>query len=317
MFAAWPKGTVDTTLLFNDNIMNSGTITAFWNVPHRPLFDVGLESPKLRAGQGGEDDLGGDIAALRVYTNIGVCFQECVASRPGQPIDMNQCRQACADFPPENDIANLVEFMRSMKSPKYPLNGDFNPKRFFIGKRVFEKNCSSCHGENRRILSNDEVNPLTADPTNTTNKCRSLSPNWEAGRIWSEFSSQVYKDRVAAGNRGYRTMPLAGVWSTAPFLHNQSVGAWAPADASVKERGRIYEQSMYELLSRERAPKINVTPVAIGSFPAGTPLTMIFSRDPSTGAVLCDDAVENRGHHYGSELSDYEKKTLIHWLKYQ
>src|SRR5262249_20133832 len=79
MFRAWPDGTVDTTLLFSNNIMNPGTITAFWEQPHRPLFDVGLPQPKMRNGQGGEDDVGGDLAALRVYTNIGVCFAECTA----------------------------------------------------------------------------------------------------------------------------------------------------------------------------------------------------------------------------------------------
>ena len=78
MFAAWPDGTVDTTALFNDGIMNPGTVTAFWNHAFRPKFDNGTGGePELRNGQGGEDDLGGDIAALRVYTNIGVCFQEC------------------------------------------------------------------------------------------------------------------------------------------------------------------------------------------------------------------------------------------------
>jgi mono/diheme cytochrome c family protein len=315
MFLGWPKGTVDTTLLFNDGIMNPGTITAFWNMPQRPLFDVAMEKPKNRGGQGGEDDVGADLAALRVYTNIGVCFAECVAARPGQPIDIAQCRQACPDFPPKNEIDDMVTFMRSVRAPQYPWF-EKKPLLYARGERVFEKNCATCHGGNGQILSNDEVNPLAKDSANATNKCRVLTTNWETGRLWSQFSSQLYKDRVNAGNRGYRTMPLAGIWATAPFLHNQSIGAWAPAKASAKERGHFYEQAMAELLSANRTPKINVAPVAVGPFPPGTPLTQIFSRD-AAGNLLCDDVIENRGHYYGSDLRDHEKRALIHWLKFQ
>ena len=74
---------------------------------------------------------------------------------------------------------------------------------------------------------------------------------------------------------------------------------------------------MWELLKAQRTPKINVLPVQVGPFPPGTPLTDVFSRDPVTGELLCSDAVENRGHHYGSDLSDSDKDALIYWLLYQ
>ncbi len=321
MFAAWPKGTVDTTLLFNDGIMNPGVITAFWNVPHRPTFDVGMEEKKNRGGQGGEDDVGGDLAALRVYTNIGVCFKECIASRPGQPISISDCQKTCPDFPPQKDLNDLVSFMRSVKSPQYPdkhIVKDY--RKYYLGRKTFKTNCASCHdntGREHNILSNDEVNPLVADPENNTNICRVLTTNWESGKLWAEFSSQLYKDRVTSGNRGYRTMPLVGIWATAPFLHNQSIGEWAPADANPKQRALAYENSMRELLNPNRTPKVNRLPAQVGPFPQGTPLTLVFSRDAATGAVLCDDAVENRGHNYGTQLPNEEKEALIHWLKYR
>ena len=86
-------GTVDTTALFPDYINNPGVVTAFWNHPWRPTFDVGADEDKMRNGQGGEDDLGGDVAALRVYTNIGVCFTECVLGpmQTATPIDIPAC----------------------------------------------------------------------------------------------------------------------------------------------------------------------------------------------------------------------------------
>lgn len=322
MFAAWPDGAVDTTLLFNDNIMNPGVMTAFWEHPNRPTFDVGMDTPKPRNGQGGEDDVGGDLAALRVYTNIGVCFAECVAgpAATGAAISIDQCRANCPDFPPQSDLDDLVAFLGSIDSPRYWSWRELSFTKFVRGYGVFEQNCADCHDNDGRrafVLSNDEVIPLAEDPENNTNACRALTSNWEAGRIWGEFSSQVYKDRVTAGDRGYRVMPLSGVWSTAPFLHNQSIGENVRATASVVERGANYERAMRELLSRDRPVKMNTLPVAVGPFPAGTPLTYVFSRDPATGELLCNDAIENRGHYYGADLSEADKDALIHYVKFQ
>jgi cytochrome c5 len=322
LFASWPDGAVDTQLLFSDNIHNPGVVTAFWEWDDRPLFDIGSgEKDTMRNGQGGEDDVGPGLAAVRVYTNIGACFFECTlpAISTGQPINIDQCRNTCPDFPPQSDLDDLGAFLGSFEAPQFPGRPALGLVAAW-GNHVFNKNCRSCHdnrGQKDHVLSNDEVIALTADPANTTNACRSKSTMWERGKLWAEFSSEVYKQRVEAGNRGYRNMPLGGIWSTSPFLHNQSIGGWAPASANVYDRAEVYWDSMWELLKPSRTPKINTIPVALGPFPAGTPTTLVFSRDPATGAVLCDDVVENRGHYYGSGLDDFSKVALIYWLQYQ
>ncbi len=294
--------------------MNPGVITAFWNITDRPTFDVGLKDRKIRAGQGGEDDLGGDIAAIRVYMNIGVCFSECVAPNLDRSIDIAQCRKTCPDFPPQKDLDDMVTFLESIRSPQLPAAYFTETSKLKQGKKVFETNCASCHTIDT-ALSNDQVNPLVTDSSQTTNACRALSTNWEEGKLWAEFSSNLYKKRVAEGLKGYRTMPLKGIWATAPFLHNQSIGEWAAPNASPSERAKAYENSMWELLSATRPQKINRSPRAVGNFPEGTPLTSIFSRNSRTGALLCDDIIENRGHTYGSELTEADKNALIYWLE--
>ena len=321
LFEAWPDGTVDTQLLFSDNIHNPGVVTAFWEWPDRPLFDVGMDEPKMRNGQGGEDDVGPGLAAVRVYTNIGACFFECTAPavQLNRPIDIAACKQSCPDFPPDQDLADLGAFLGSFRAPQFPGKPALAGVAAF-GRHVFKNNCESCHetnGGKKHVLSNDEVNPLVADPANATNACRAKSTMWERGRLWAQFSSELYKERVEAGNRGYRTMPLGGIWATAPFTHNQSIGAWAPADGSLTDRLLAYWSSMDELLSANRTPTINRIPVAIGPFPAGTPTTLVFSRDPATGAVLCYDVVEHHGHYYGSNLDPFSKFALTYWLLYQ
>ena len=78
-----------------------------------------------------------------------------------------------------------------------------------------------------------------------TNACSPLATNAIAGNIWDNFSSQTYKDlpsvgtimvhdpftgepqhlQMPAGGRGYtRPASLISLWSTAPFLLNNSVG---------------------------------------------------------------------------------------------
>ncbi len=345
MFDAWPDGTVDTTLLFSDHIMAPGAITAFWDQRHRPTFEVETTFPgtpaeprnphrrpgfgvvtdrHIRNGQGGEDDVGGRLGAIRVYTNIGMCYVECVAPRedrpdPTAPIDVEQCRRDCADFPTDRELDDLVAFMRSIDAPLFP-ERPRDSATFREGRRVFEESCSSCHvtkGPGARVLSNDLINPLALDPFNATNACRALTSNWEAGHIWAPFSSNNYKDRAAEGLKGYRTMPLTGIWATAPFLHNQSIGPYAAPDAEPAERAKAYEAAMRELLSDARTPKIDTLPVDVGPFPAGTPLAHVFSRDPASDELLCDDVVENRGHYFGADLGEREKEALIYWLKFQ
>jgi cytochrome c5 len=319
VFASWPNGAVDTTALFSDNINNPGVVTAFWEHENRNRFDVGLAHPQLRNGQGGEDDLG-DLAIVRVYTNIGACFFECTAPAvaAGTELDINACQQNCPNYPPQQDLDDVVDFLATFSRPKYPGYRSFLVS--LVGRLVFEGSCESCHDNDhqlKNVMSNDEVNALTADPANTTNKCRSLTTNWEAGKLWGQFSSQVYKDRLAAGGRGYRSMPLGGTWATTPLLHNQSIGDYAPADATPQERAPIFRSAMLELMSNDRVPKINTIPFAVGPFPAGTPLAYVVNRDPSTGALLCDDVVENAGHHFGADLPMWQKLALIYYVQHQ
>lgn len=320
LFAAWAPGSVDTTLLFDDGIMNPGVVTHFWEWQFRPRFDIGGGDLEMRNGQGGEDDVGPGLAAVRVYTNIGVCFAECTAPAvvTGQPIDVAACKQRCPDFPPDQDLADLGQFLGSFHAPRLP--GPRGGLLYARGRAVFDRTCAGCHddsGDRRFTITNDEVNPLVADPANATNACRALSTNWQTGKLWAQFSSPVYKARVAAGNRGYRTMPLAGIWATSPLLHNQSIGHTPPADARPWERVLYFWDAMWTLLSRNRTPVVQTLPVALGPFPAGTPLQYVFSRDPATGQVLCTDVVENHGHYYGADLPPLDKLALIDWLQYQ
>ena len=101
-----------------------------------------------------------------------------------------------------------------------------------------------------------------------TNACSPLARNALAGNVWDNFSSHSYKElpsvgetmvqdpftgaampfRMPAGGRGYTRPPsLVSLWSTAPFLLNNSVGDFDP-DPSVPARLRAFDGAIHEML---------------------------------------------------------------------
>jgi hypothetical protein len=108
-----------------------------------------------------------------------------------------------------------------------------------------------------------------------TNACSPLATNALAGNIWDNFSSQSYKElpsvgtitwyhpytgeprsyQMPAGGRGYTRPPsLISIWSTAPFLLNNSVGKFDPSP-SVKARLESFEDSIEQMLWPEKREK--------------------------------------------------------------
>jgi hypothetical protein len=108
-----------------------------------------------------------------------------------------------------------------------------------------------------------------------TNACSPLATNALADNIWDNFSSQSYKElpsvgtitwyhpytgeprsyQMPAGGRGYTRPPsLISLWSTAPFLLNNSVGKFNPAP-SVRGRLDSFKDSIQQMLWPEKRDK--------------------------------------------------------------
>jgi cytochrome c2 len=121
-------------------------------------------------------------------------------------------------------------------------------------------------------LSTEQRVPVTLLQTNA---CSPLATNAIAGNIWDNFSSQSYKSlpsvgtitvydpftgapkpyRMPAGGRGYTRPPsLVSVWSTAPFLLNNSVGPFS-GDPSVDARMKSFDASIRQMLWPETRDK--------------------------------------------------------------
>jgi hypothetical protein len=121
-------------------------------------------------------------------------------------------------------------------------------------------------------LSNDMRIPVSLLQTNA---CSPLATNAIAGNIWDNFSSQSYKDlpsvgeityydpysgaprryKMPAGGVGYTRVPsLISLWSTAPYLLNNSLGPFDPSP-SVEARMRVFQASIEQMLWPEKRDK--------------------------------------------------------------
>jgi RoxA-like, cytochrome c-like len=125
------------------------------------------------------------------------------------------------------------------------------------------------------FLSTDRRVPVSLIGTNAG---RALATNGIAGHMWEDFTSETYKQlppvgqiqifnpfkpqsgdatfndsfEAPGGGRGYyRPASLVGVWATAPFLHNNSVGLFN-SDPSVKGRMEAFNDAISKLLVQAR-----------------------------------------------------------------
>ncbi|MEY2558952.1 MAG: hypothetical protein QOE34_2377 [Verrucomicrobiota bacterium] len=116
------------------------------------------------------------------------------------------------------------------------------------------------------FLSSEVRIPVTVVKTNAS---RAMATNGIKGHMWEDFSSETYKNLPAVGKitswnpftqqdfewdapgngRGYyRPASLIGLWATAPFLHNNTVGLFNN-DPSVKGRLEAFDDGIHRLLT--------------------------------------------------------------------
>jgi hypothetical protein len=185
-------GTSDTSRMANDHIFNPNTINAIFNLGHRPLHPEKIsrydedgmqvwnadivpgscqgdtcDVNTFRVLKDGGDSSGPSGAALRVYLNIGACWDQLAPnidpvdglkhpSEPDRlqtPISRRQLEEECPDYqrllPYTPDIINYLKFVTPYRL-SYAPGGDYyvkpwNDPQMALGRKVFAEECASCH----------------------------------------------------------------------------------------------------------------------------------------------------------------------------
>ena len=178
-----------------------------------------------------------------------------------------------------------------------------------------------------------------------TNACSPLATNAIRGNIWDNFSSESYKNlpsvgkvmihdpytgepswyNMPGGGRGFtRPASLISLWSTAPYLQNNSVGHFEES-GSVKDRMSAFEDGITQMLWPEKRsgngtfatlsgkplpgwidrttqhssiniargyippllkPLVGAEGISIGPIPEGTPVNLLSNIDLETDPVV-------------------------------
>ncbi len=194
-------------------------------------FLIAMNGPHLADASGGAAYLSSDPAVLE----------------RGKIVFAENCAECHSSKQPSKEIDRTsAEYRNWMRSE--------------VGKADFLEN---------NFLSTDERIPVTLVQTNSA---RALATNATAGEVWDNFSSETYKTLGSVGpiavinpfdlstsgyptpNGGpgyYRVPSLIGIWATAPFLHNNSLGIYT-GDPSVEGRMTAFDDAVEKLLWPEK-----------------------------------------------------------------
>ena len=258
----------------------------------------------------GADSVGVVGATLRVYVNIGMYSQHflqqhnaLVGLTAQKPFEISTAQKNSVYWlATQQKFTNVGRFFTRLKSFRLedaPGGKEYLTKDEAVmtrGKVVFAENCAQCHSSKRppagvdetewfrqevlkpdfredNFFSDDHRYPITKIRSNAARAC---GTNAKRGHVWSNFSSETYKNLPSpgsievwdpyaekdesstnlwpvpdGGNGYYRTASLISVWSSAPLLHNNALGIFN-GDPSVKGRMDAFNDAIEKLLWPEK-----------------------------------------------------------------
>jgi mono/diheme cytochrome c family protein len=172
------------------------------------------------------------------------------------------------------------------------------------GAALYARGCASCHGSfdwnagvPRLATYPDWIGDVGTDP---------LRAQAVDSALAEAIGKSAYGRAISVANgQGYAAPPLAGVWASAPYLHNGSVPSLAalldpplrPARFMVGGHALDWQTMGLRLTPEGRYPS-DYTPFSEPQW--------IDTAQPGLG---------NGGHIYGSELTAQERQALIAFLK--
>ncbi len=207
----------------------------------------------------------------------------------------------------EPTFRDIQAYIKSLTPPKYPF--EIDTAMVNRGRVVFEKTCTKCHGTYdeggvasypSRIV---ELDLIGTDPS----RARALTPamvaHYNATWLGEEHPGT---EEVT----GYQAPPLRGIWATAPYLHNGTVPTlWAVLKSTDRpDRFRRPASTSLDHYDRDR--------VGWRFEPLDGPA------DPTIPAYQAKFVVDtsryglsNRGHTFGDDLGDDDRRAVVEYLK--
>ncbi|RYY98027.1 MAG: c-type cytochrome, partial [Chitinophagaceae bacterium] len=199
----------------------------------------------------------------------------------------------------DEHMPDLLAYLYTLEAPKYPKAVDKTAAA--KGKAIFQKNCSSCHGTyGAKDSYPNLLIPASIIQTDSLLYASNYSTPQFVGWFNKSWFTQGDHPARLEPFAGYIAPPLDGIWITAPYLHNGSVPTLEGVLNS-SARPRYWSRNFKKPQYNYESPGWVYTKEA----KAGKP--EIYNTDlPGYG---------NRGHYFGDQLTDTERRYVIEYLK--
>ena len=185
--------------------------------------------------------------------------------------------------------------------------GKVDPLLSKAGMAIYEENCQRCHGNTEREggAYTEKIIALKKVKTDG-DRLKALSKDFCLARNKTDFGKKV----PLTVQSGYVAVPLDGIWSRAPYLHNGSVPTLEDMLRPEKQRPIYFylgDDSSYDL-QRIGVPYKAIT-TANGDRAGEREKNEQYKFDTSL------QGNSNKGHSYGTDLNNAEKTALLEYLK--
>ncbi|MGC4081505.1 MAG: hypothetical protein QM736_05150 [Vicinamibacterales bacterium] len=192
-----------------------------------------------------------------------------------------------------SSLRRVFNYIGSLKAPAYPLPID-RPLAA-AGDPIYKAHCAECHESGGRRFGT--VVPLEEIGTDRHRLDMWTASASDAYNAYGE--SYSWKFSGFRKTNGYTSVPLDGIWLTAPYLHNGSVPTLADLLEPVERRPTQFWRG-FDLFDAARVGFLSDSDEAkrIGTF-----------------FDVTKPGNSNAGHTYGTTLSTEEKRALVEYMK--
>lgn len=200
-----------------------------------------------------------------------------------------------------DDATAIMTFLKGYRPQRFP--GEIDAVRARAGAAVYAQHCAACHGSYgggtmpRLVRFPNWQGDVGTDRLRATAFDRGLA---------EAVGGTAYRTRIAVRTGGgYVAPPLAGIWASAPYLHNGSVPTLAALLAPATRPTRFMVGGHALDLA-----KVGLRLGADGAYPPGY-------RPFSQPAWIDTRAAgrSNGGHVFGQTLAARDRASLIEYLK--
>jgi mono/diheme cytochrome c family protein len=199
-------------------------------------------------------------------------------------------------------IKRVRDWIWKLPPPAYPYA--VNRELAARGEAAYRQACFACHGDHRfREGVKDaprlgRVEPIDAIATDR-HRLDSYTAEFAANQ-YSLYPDSQYRFRQFRKTGGYANQPLDGIWLRGPYLHNGSVPTLRDLLEPPERRPAVFYRG-YDVFDQANVGFVSNVPTA-----GGRSFSRFDTTLPGNG---------NRGHVYGTTLSEEEKRAIVEYMK--